>query len=57
MTHPCLNYTCLDNVHGECFAGGCSRNYGLGEVPHPMYDDDVPFAEDDNDNDDENEED
>ena len=26
MYHPCLCSSCLDNVRGECFAGGCSRN-------------------------------
>ena len=24
--HPCPYQMCLDNVHGQCFAGGCSRN-------------------------------
>ena len=26
MWHPCLCSTCLDNVRGQCFAGGCDRN-------------------------------
>ena len=26
MTHPCQFYSCWDNVHGECFGGGCKRN-------------------------------
>ena len=26
MGHPCLYSNCLDNVRGECFAGGCDRN-------------------------------
>ena len=26
MSHPCPFCNCLDNIRGECFAGGCFRN-------------------------------
>jgi len=26
MTHPCQDFSCWDNVHGECFGGGCKKN-------------------------------
>ena len=38
MGHPCLCSTCLDNVRGECFAGGCDRNPGREEIEDYLTD-------------------
>ena len=25
MSMPCMYYSCPENLHGQCFGGGCSR--------------------------------
>ena len=32
MNHPCNHYSCCENLHGECYGGGCKLN------PEPDYD-------------------
>lgn len=49
MNHPCNHHSCIENYHGECYGEGCRLN----PMPEPselsthyLYDDSVPFAED-----------
>ena len=55
MNHYCNNSACPEYNHGQCFGGGCKLNpMPAPSEPdaHYLYDDDVPFAEDgDNDSD------
>lgn len=48
MNHPCNHYSCMENYHGECYGEGCCLNpMPTSELStHYLYDDDVPFAED-----------
>ena len=51
--HPCRFWQCVENYGGQCFGGGCRLN----PAPHYLYDDGVPFADECDNNDNENEED
>ena len=51
MWHPCLCSTCLDNVRGQCFAGGCGRNPSRKEIEDRSADcGDAADEEDETDN-------
>ena len=52
MGHPCFCSTCLDNVRGECFAGGCDRNPSREERDDYFCD----LGDDDDDEDDDGDE-
>ena len=51
MGHPCFYSGCLDNVRGECFAGGCDRNPSREEIEDYLTDcGDAADEEDETDN-------